>query len=156
MTYPIAKIRSDFPILSQKVNNKPLVYFDNGATTQKPKEVITRVSDYYSYENSNVHRGAHQLSQHATELFENARKYVVDFIHAKSEKEIIFTKGTTDSINLVASSMSDFIQENDEIIITVMEHHSNLVPWQQVCIKQKAKLIVIPVDDDDNLDMDAA
>jgi len=154
MTYPITKIRSDFPILSQRVNNKPLVYFDNGATTQKPKEVINRVSDYYSYENSNVHRGAHQLSQHATEVFENARKYVSDFIHAKSEEEIIFTKGTTDSINLVASVMADFIQENDEIMISVMEHHSNLVPWQQLCIRQKAKLVVVPVDSDGNLDMD--
>ena len=155
MTYPITKIRSNFPILSQKVNNKPLVYFDNGATTQKPLEVINKVSNYYSYENSNVHRGAHQLSQHATELYENARKYVTDYIGAKSEKETIFTKGTTDSINLVAATMSSFIQEDDEIMITVMEHHSSLVPWQQLCIKQKAKLVIIPIDDDGNLDMDA-
>ena len=153
MTYPIAKIRSNFPILSQRVNSKPLVYFDNGATTQKPQEVINRVSDYYSFENSNVHRGAHQLSQYATELFENARKYVAGFINAKSEKEIILTKGTTDSINLVASSMTEFIQENDEVMISVMEHHSNLVPWQQLCIRQKAKLVVIPVDDSGNLKM---
>ncbi len=155
MTYPIAKIRADFPILSQKINNKPLVYFDNGATTQKPNEVINRISDYYKYENSNVHRGAHQLSQNATELFENARKYIASFINAKSSDEIIFTKGTTDSINLVAAVMSDFVHENDEVIITAMEHHSNLVPWQQLCIKQKAKLVVVPIDDDGNLNMEA-
>jgi cysteine desulfurase/selenocysteine lyase len=155
MTYPIKEIRSDFPILSQKINNKPLVYFDNGATTQKPLEVIVRVSDYYKKENSNVHRGAHQLSQNATELFESARKYISNFINAESEKEIVFTKGTTDSINLVASIFSDFIQENDEVMITAMEHHSNLVPWQQLCMRKKARLVVVPIDEDGNLDMGA-
>jgi len=155
MNYPIKEIRSDFPILSQKINNKPLVYFDNGATTQKPLEVIVRVSDYYKKENSNVHRGAHQLSQNATELFESARKYISNFINAESEKEIVFTKGTTDSINLVASIFSDFIQENDEVMITAMEHHSNLVPWQQLCMRKKARLVVVPIDEDGNLDMGA-
>lgn len=155
MDFPIAKIRSDFPILSQKINNQPLIYFDNAATTQKPMDVINRVSDYYKGENSNVHRGMHYLSNIATVNFENARKFAANFINAKSEKEIIFTKGTTDSINLVASVMADLIKQNDEVIITAMEHHSNLVPWQQLCIKQGAKLKVAPLDSEGNLDIDA-
>ncbi len=155
MNYPISQIRSDFPILSKKVNSKDLVYFDNGATTQKPLEVINRISDYYSSENSNVHRGLYYLSNIATEQFENARKYIAKFINAPSEKEIVFTSGTTDSINLVASIMTDWITINDEIIITVMEHHSNLVPWQQLCKKKQAKLKVAPIDFDGNLDIDA-
>ncbi len=155
MDFPISHIRSDFPILSQKINNKPLVYLDNAATTQKPIDVINRVSDYYKKENGNVHRGMHYLSNVATENFENARKYVAKFIVAKSEKEIIFTKGTTDSINLVASVMSELVKPNDEVMITAMEHHSNLVPWQQLCIKQNAKLRVVPIDSDGNLDLDA-
>jgi len=154
MAFPISEIRDDFPILKQKVNNKPLIYFDNGATTQKPEQVINRISDYYRKENSNVHRGAHSLSQNATELFENARKYIADFINAKSEKEIIFTKGTTESINLVALSFSDFVKQDDEILISAMEHHSNLVPWQQLCLRKKAKLRVVPIDDNGNLDME--
>jgi len=152
MDYPINQIRSDFPILSQKVHNKPLVYFDNGATTQKPHEVIKRISDYYSYENSNVHRGAHHLSQTATSNFENARKYIANFINADSPKEIIFTKGTTESINLVASILTDWIKPNDEIIISAMEHHSNLVPWQNLCEKQNASLKIISTGDDDCFD----
>lgn len=155
MDFPVTQIRSDFPILSRKVNNKPLVYLDNGATTQKPFVVINRISDYYKNENSNVHRGMHYLSQIATDHFENARKYIAGFINAKSEKEIIFTKGTTESINLVASAFSEFINPNDEVIITAMEHHSNLVPWQQLCIKQKAVLKVVPIDLNGDLDMDA-
>jgi len=155
MNYPISQIRSDFPILSKKVNSKDLVYFDNGATTQKPLEVINRISDYYSSENSNVHRGLYYLSNIATEQFENARKYIAKFINAPSEKEIVFTSGTTDSINLVASIMTDWITINDEIIITVMEHHSNLVPWQQLCKKKQAKLKVAPIDFDGNLDINA-
>lgn len=155
MDFPITQIRSDFPILSKKINNKPLVYFDNAATTQKPLEAINRISDYYKNENSNVHRGTHQLSQIATEQFENARKHIAGFINAKSEKEIIFTKGTTDSINLVASIMPERVKQNDEVMITVMEHHSNLVPWQQLCIKQQARLKVVPIDSDGNLDVDA-
>jgi cysteine desulfurase / selenocysteine lyase len=155
MDFPIAKIRSDFPILSQKINNKPLIYFDNAATTQKPLDVINRISDYYESENSNVHRGMHYLSNIATANFENARKFAANFINAKSDKEIIFTKGTTDSINLVASVIADLIKQNDEVIITAMEHHSNLVPWQQLCIKQRAKLKVAPLDSVGNLDIDA-
>ena len=154
MDFPIIQIRSDFPILSQKINSRPLVYFDNAATTQKPLDVINRISDYYKKENSNVHRGIHYLSNISTENFENARRYVAKFINADNEKEIVFTKGTTDSINLVASVMSEFVKANDEIIITAMEHHSNLVPWQQLCLKQKAKLKIIPIDSAGNLDLD--
>lgn len=150
----INKIRADFPILSRKVNGKDLIYFDNGATTQKPKQVIESIINYYSNINSNVHRGAHTLSHEATTAFEEARKYIAGFINAKSEKEIIFTKGTTESINLMANVLNDWIQRNDEIIITSMEHHSNLVPWQQLCKEKEAKLKVVPVDRSGELDMD--
>jgi len=155
MGFPIKKIRSDFPIISQKVHNKPLIYFDNGATTQKPIEVINRICDYYKYENSNIHRGTHYLSQKATDNFENARKHITRFINANSIKEIIFTKGTTESINLVASVFTDWIKPNDEIIVSTMEHHSNLVPWQQLCKKQNAKLKTISADDNDCFDINA-
>lgn len=154
MLSDIRKIRSNFPILSQKVYNKPLVYFDNGATTQKPLEVINRISDYYKTENSNVHRGTHYLSQIATNDFENARKYISEFINAGSHREVIFTKGTTESINLVATAISEFILPNDEIIVTSMEHHSNMVPWQQLCLKQKANLLHLPIEPDGSLNID--
>ncbi len=153
MKLDIEKIRSEFPILSKKIHNKPLVYFDNGATTQKPIQVINRISDYYKNENSNVHRGTHYLSQLATDHFENARKYIAQFIGASSQREIIFTKGATESINLVATAMSDFIFPNDEIIVTDMEHHSNMVPWQQLCIRQKAKLQHLHVQPNGSLDL---
>ncbi len=153
MSIDINKIRSDFPILARKVHNKPLIYFDNGATTQKPFEVINRISDYYINENSNVHRGTHYLSQIATDSFENARKYISTFINAKSHQEVIFTKGTSESINLVASSMSEFIIEGDEIIITAMEHHSNMVPWQQLCLRKGATLRYLNVKPDGSLDI---
>ncbi|NOY50657.1 MAG: cysteine desulfurase [Chlorobi bacterium] len=153
MNINIEKIRSDFPILSHKINGKQLVYFDNGATNQKPMQVINCISDYYSNMNSNVHRGVHQLSQNATTAFEESRKYVADFINADSEKEIIFTHGTTESINLIANSFENIIGKGDEILITVMEHHSNLVPWQQLCFKKGAKLKVVPITDEGDLDM---
>lgn len=153
MALDIEKIRSDFPILSRKVHNKQLVYFDNGATTQKPLEVINRISDYYLHENSNVHRGTHFLSQLATEHFENARKYIAGFINSSSTKEIIFTKGTTESINLIASSMREFIGKDDEVIITAMEHHSNMVPWQQLCLQRDAKLKYLSIESDGSLNM---
>lgn len=154
MSLDIEKIRSDFPILSTKVHNKPLVYFDNGATTQKPLSVINRISDYYKTENSNVHRGTHYLSQVATDHFENSRKYIAEFINAPSHKEIVFTRGTTESINLIASSMFDFIDLNDEIIITAMEHHSNMVPWQQLCLRVGAKLRYVSVLEDGSINLD--
>ena len=153
MSFDVNKVRKDFPILNQKVNGKPLVYFDNAATTQKPIQVIERVSKYYSEENSNVHRGVHRLSQIATEKYENARRYIGDFINARNSKEIIFTRGTTESINVLSAVFDGIINEGDEVIISAMEHHSNLVPWQQLCKKKKAVLKVIPVTKDGELDM---
>jgi len=150
----INRIRKDFPILDQRVNGKPLVYLDNAATTQKPLAVIHRISDYYLKENSNVHRGVHHLSQVATEAYENARKYVADFINAKESKEIIFTRGTTESINLLATVFSPWIKAGDEIVVSGMEHHSNLVPWQQLCEKNKARLKILPVNLNGTLDLD--
>jgi cysteine desulfurase/selenocysteine lyase len=154
MSFDINKVRNDFPILSKEIEGKPLIYFDNGATTQKPIQVIDRISDYYRYENSNVHRGNHYLSNEATEAFENARKYIAGFISAKSSKEIIFTKGTTESINLVASSFEGLLTTGDEIIITEMEHHSNIVPWQQLCIKKECELRIAKIDQDGKLDLE--
>ena len=154
MKLDINKIRTEFPILSRKVNGEQLIYFDNGATTQKPKQVIDSIVNYYSTINSNVHRGVHSLSQEATIAFEEARKYIAGFINAKSEKEIIFTKGTTESINLMANVLDDWIQKNDEIIITSMEHHSNLVPWQQLCKQKQAKLKIVPADRNGDIDLD--
>jgi len=153
MNFDVEQIRKEFPILKQEINGKPLVYLDNAATTQKPVQVIDRIKRYYECENSNVHRGVHHLSQIATEKYEQARKYIADFIHAKSEKEIVFTKGTTDSINFLATVFNDLINENDEIIISAMEHHSNLVPWQQICNRKKAKLLVIPITESGELEL---
>ena len=149
-----AQIRKDFPVLGQKVNGKPLVYFDNAATTQKPLAVIQRISDYYLNENSNVHRGVHHLSQKATEAYENARTFVANFIHAAESREVIFTRGTTESINLLATVMRSWILPGDEIVISGMEHHSNLVPWQQLCQDGKIKLKILPVNLDGTLDLD--
>ncbi len=153
MSIDISKIRSDFPILSENIYNKPLVYFDNGATTQKPLSVINRISEYYKTENSNVHRGTHYLSQISTDHFENARSYIAGFVNSASHKEIIFTKGTTESINLVASSFSKIISSGDEIITTAMEHHSNFVPWQQLCINNGAHLKHVDLEKDGTIDL---
>lgn len=148
MIFDVNKIRQDFPILQQIIYGKPLAYFDNAATAQKPKVVIDTVSKYYSEENANIHRGAHYLSNKATESFEIARKNIQQYINAENSHEIIFTKGTTDSINLVASSFGKkFIFKDDEILISVMEHHSNIVPWQILCEEKKAKLKVIPINE---------
>ena len=154
MAFNIESIRSDFPILSRKVHGKPLVYFDNGATTQKPIQVINRIVEYYEKYNSNVHRGTHYLSQISTEFFEEARTYIANFIGAPTHREIIFTKGTTEAINLVASSFDHMISENDEVVITAMEHHSNLVPWQQLCERKGAKLRIVPILEGGSLDME--
>ncbi len=144
----IQNIRKDFPILSEKVHNKPLIYFDNAATAQKPVVVMDTINEYYSKYNANIHRGIHFLSNFTTEATENARKTIQKFINAKSEKEIIITKGTTDSVNLVAFSFGEkFISDGDEIIVSEMEHHSNIVPWQMLCERKNAKLLVIPIDD---------
>lgn len=151
----INKIRQDFPILKREVNGKPLVYFDNGATSQKPQLVIDAINKYYSYENSNIHRGIHTLSQEATNAYEEARKKIQRFVNAQHEHEIIFTKGTTDSINLVASSFGKkHLKKGDEIIISTMEHHSNIVPWQMICEEAAAILKVIPINDRGELLMD--
>ncbi|TSA25616.1 MAG: cysteine desulfurase [Bacteroidetes bacterium] len=149
-----SKVRSDFPILSTKVYNRPLVYFDNAATTQKPKQVIQAITDYYEKENCNIHRGVHYLSVKATEAYEDTRSVIRDFIHARHSHEIIFTRGTTESINLVADSFGKkFLSEGDEVIISVMEHHSNFVPWQQMCLERKATLRFIPLLEDGSLDI---
>lgn len=152
----IEQIRADFPILSEQVHGKPLVYFDNAATTQKPRQVVEKMTEAYYKFNSNIHRGVHHLSQVATEAHENARKKVQQFIGAANDHEIIFTRGTTESINLVASSFCEkFCQEGDEIIISGMEHHSNIVPWQMVAERKKLVLKVVPIFDSGELDVEA-
>ena len=139
------KIKKDFPILSQKIYGKELIYLDNGATTQKPTQVIEKVKSFYSEINSNIHRGVHYLSNKSTEEYENARETVWNFVNANSTKEIIFTKGTTEAINLVAFSFGEaFVNEGDEILVSETEHHSNIVPWQIMCKRKGAKLVVIP------------
>ena len=154
--YDIHSIRNDFPILKRYVNDKPLVYLDNGASTQKPQVVIDAINHYYTSQNSNIHRGVHFLSQLATDAYEITRRKLQSFINAKEEFEIILTKGTTDSINLVASCYGDaFIHQGDEIIISAMEHHSNIVPWQMLCERKGASLKVVPINDAGELDMDA-
>lgn len=144
----IDAIRNDFPILKRKIKGKDLVYLDNGATTQKPQQVIDAVANYYSNENSNIHRGVHTLSQEATTKHEEARTLVQQFIGAKHNHEIILTKGTSDGINLIASTFGKkHLQKGDEIIITAMEHHSNIVPWQMICEEKEAILKVIPINE---------
>ena len=145
-------LRNDFPILSEKVHGKPLVYFDNAATSQKPLCVIEGIKQYYESYNSNVHRGVHDLSQKATLAYENSRKTVQRFLNAKTSDEIVFTKGTTDAINIVANAWGiNNLQKGDEIIISTMEHHSNIVPWQMVCEKTGAELVVSPINQDGEL-----
>jgi cysteine desulfurase/selenocysteine lyase len=153
--FDFQKAREDFPILKQKVYGKPLIYFDNAATSQKPQVVIDALTKYYSEYNANIHRAVHYLGQKATQAYDETRIKVQQFIKAKSEKEIIFTRGTTESINLVASSWGrKNISEGDEIIISAMEHHSNIVPWQILCEEQKAKLKIIPMNDSGELLLD--
>lgn len=152
----IEQIRKDFPLLQTPVYGKPLVYLDNAATTQKPQVVLESLYNYYTRYNSNVHRGVHFLSQQATEAYEQARKKVAGFINARHEHEIIFTKGTTNSINLVASSFGKkFLQPGDEVLISAMEHHSNIVPWQMICEERGAALKVIPINEQGELRMEA-
>ncbi len=154
--FSVEAIRERFPILHQEVNGRPLIYLDNAATTQKPLSVIQALSDYYTKDNANIHRGAHTLAARATDYFENTRKQVRYFINAPSEEQVIFTKGTTEGINLVASTYGrKYIEEGDEIIISAMEHHSNIVPWQMLCEEKGAILKVIPVTDEGELVMDA-
>ena len=152
----IHSIREDFPILQQEINGKPLVYFDNAATSQKPQVVIDSVRSYYEDINSNVHRGVHKLSQLATDAFEQTRNKVKDLLNAQHSYEVIFTSGTTGGINLVANAFGQkYVSEGDEILISHMEHHSNIVPWQLLCERTGAKLKVIPITDKGELDMEA-
>ncbi len=151
--FPVEKIRADFPILQRKVNGKPLVYFDNAATSQTPKIVIDAIVDYYSNYNANIHRGVHSLSQEATDKYEQARIILQKHFNAKYAYEMIFTSGTTQSINMVASGFSSLLKKGDEIIVSALEHHSNIVPWQMLCEKTEAILKVIPMNDEGALVM---
>lgn len=151
--FDVDKIRKDFPILSRTVNGKPLIYLDNAATSQTPQQVIDVIVDYYSNYNANIHRGVHTLSQEATDKYENARQTIQQHFNAKHTHEIIFTSGTTHSINLVANGFASFLTENDTILVSALEHHSNIVPWQMLCEKTKATLKVIPMTSEGDLDM---
>ncbi|MBZ0178850.1 MAG: cysteine desulfurase [Melioribacteraceae bacterium] len=152
-TFDLEKIRSDFPILERKVNGKQLIYLDNAATTQKPDVVIESIKHYYTYENANIHRGLHFLSELATESYETSRLKIKEFINALSAAEIVFLRGATEAINLVAHSMcrGNFFDDGDEIIISEMEHHANIVPWQMLCERRNVKLKVVPIDDNGDL-----
>ena len=153
--FDVNKVRSDFPILNQVVNGNPLVYLDNGATSQKPQSVIDAIVEYYTTTNSNVHRGVHTLSQQATDGYEGARAKIREFINAGDDKEIIFTRNTTEGINLVAHSYGrQNIGAGDDIIVSNMEHHSNIVPWQMLCEETGANLLVVPIDDTGELVME--
>ena len=153
--FNVNKVRADFPILSREVYGKPLVYLDNGATTQKPRQVVEAMVDEYYNVNANVHRGVHFLSQQATDLHEASREVVRAFIHARSTNEIIFTRGTTESINLLAFSLGEaMVREGDEVVVSAMEHHSNIVPWQMMCERKGAQLRVIPMTDEGDLELE--
>ena len=151
--FPVEKIRQDFPILQRKVNGKPLIYFDNAATSQTPKVVMDAIVDYYTNYNANIHRGVHTLSQEATDKYEEARIKLQKHFNAQNSYEIIFTSGTTHSINIIASGFSDLLNEGDEIIVSALEHHSNIVPWQMLCERTGAVLKVIPMNLDGALIM---
>tara|TARA_Y200000002_G_scaffold71043_1_gene55549 strand:- start:234 stop:1460 length:1227 start_codon:yes stop_codon:yes gene_type:complete len=152
-TLDITQIRADFPILQRQVNGQPLVYLDNAATSQTPLAVIDAISDYYKHTNANIHRGVHALSQEATDQFEAARQKIQTHFNAAQAHEIIFTSGTTHSINLVANGFASFLEKGDELIVSALEHHANIVPWQMLCERTGAQLKVIPITEDGNLDM---
>jgi len=154
--FDVQQVRADFPILQQQVNGHPLVYLDNAATTQKPESVINAISDYYRNDNANVHRGAHTLSERATAAFEDARGLVAQFLNSASEREIIWVRGVTEAINLVASSWGgDNLQPGDRVLVSTLEHHADIVPWQMICARQGAELVPIPVQDNGELDQAA-
>jgi cysteine desulfurase/selenocysteine lyase len=155
MSFDVAKLRAEFPILQREVNGQPLVYLDNAATTQKPQAVIDAIVAFYTECNANVHRGAHQLSDEATRRFENARTSVANFINANAREEVIWTSGTTEGINIVAKGITGQLQPGDEVMVTEMEHHANLVTWQQSCKLAGATLKVVPIDEDGTLDTEA-
>ena len=154
LNFDVDSIRQDFPILSKKIHNKPLVYFDNAATSQTPVCVIDCIKDYYEKYNSNIHRGVHSLSDEATNAYENARNKIKDHFNINESKEVIFTSGTTHSINIVSNGFSKILKKGDEIIVSGLEHHSNIVPWQMMIKNNDAKLRVIPLKDNGELDMD--
>ncbi|MDG2153955.1 MAG: cysteine desulfurase [Crocinitomicaceae bacterium] len=151
----VENIRAQFPILTERVNGRDLIYFDNAATSQKPSSVIDKIKTYYENENANIHRGVHSLSQEATTSYEQARLKVSNYLNAKSDTEVIFTKGTTDGINLIASSFGELLNPGDEVLISAMEHHSNIVPWQLLESRKKIKLKVIPIHKSGEIDLDA-
>ena len=151
MSFNIDAIRANFPILSQQVNGKPLVYFDNGATSQKPQVVIDAISKYYQEINANIHRGVHTLSQLATDAYEASRGKIQNHINAKFPHEVLFTSGTTHGINLVANGFASLLKSGDEVLVSALEHHSNIVPWQMLCEKTGAILRVIPMDENGEL-----
>jgi cysteine desulfurase/selenocysteine lyase len=156
LNFDVQQIRKDFPALHQDVYGKPLIYLDNAATSQKPQVVIDRLSEYYRTINSNVHRGVHHLSQQATDAFEGSRNHIQHYINAKHAREVIITKGATDSINLVASSFGHkYLRQGDEVIISALEHHANIVPWQVICQKTGAVLKVIPLNENSTIDLQA-
>ncbi|MEA3449077.1 MAG: cysteine desulfurase [Bacteroidota bacterium] len=151
----VSDIRKDFPVLSQKVYGKPLIYLDNAATTQKPVQVLKVIEDMYNKYNANIHRGVHYLSELCTTKHEETRQYIADYINAASSNEIVFTRGTTESINLVANGFAEtIINKGDEIIVTEMEHHSNFVPWQMVCKKKNAKFVVLEIEEDGSISLE--
>ena len=152
--FELNRVRENFPILDQDINGSKLIYFDNAASTQKPSRVIKSIKQYYESDHSNVHRGVHSLSIRATESYEKSRRVISSYINAKHEHEVIHTKGTTEAINLVAQSISDQIKENDEILISAMEHHSNIVPWQELCKRTGAYLKVIPINEAGEINLD--
>lgn len=154
ISFDVEQIRKQFPTLHREVYGKPLIYFDNGATAQKPSCVIEALDSYYKNDNANIHRGVHYLSQIATENYENARKKIQQYIHAPLAEEVLFTKGTTDSINLVAFSFGELLTAGDEIVISAMEHHSNIVPWQMLCERKGCILKVIPINEHGELQLD--
>ena len=155
MTFNIEQIRADFPILSQQIYKRPLIYFDNAASTQKPRQVIDAIRNYYEKDNCNIHRGVHYLSVKATEAYEQTRREVKEFIHAGNDHEIVFTKGATESLNLVATSFGKrYVNAGDEVITSIMEHHSNFVPWQQMCLERGANLRVLGINEKGELDLD--
>jgi len=152
----VERIRQDFPILTQRVHGRPLVYLDNAATSQKPREVIEALRAYYETDNANVHRGVHRLSERATEAYEGARRRVQRFLNAADEREIVFVRGTTEAVNLVAHTYGrQAVGRDDEVVITALEHHSNIVPWQVLCEAQGARLRVVPIDDAGEVELDA-
>ncbi len=154
MALNVTQIREDFPILKREVNGKPLVYLDNAATSQKPKQVIDSISHYYTHYNANIHRGVHTLSQEATDAYEQARKKIQKHFNIAHNHEVIFTSGTTDGINLVANGFSSFLKTGNEVLVSAMEHHSNIVPWQMLCEKTGAQLKVIPMSEEGTLILD--